>query len=351
MKRTVLLYLMIAGLIVSSCKSPGNKENEELVSLEGRTMGTELNVQYIDSLKRDFSKEVDSVLIEVNNSMSTYIPNSLISIFNKMDTAGTLEVDRHFYQVLLIAKEIHRESHGAFNPALYPLIHYWGFSGGTAPDEIDSSKVDSLLKICNFDLIHGTMAISGEGDTSYYVTKDDGRAQLDFGAIAKGYGVDAVHDLLRSRGIASLMVDIGGEVRCSGVYTDGKAWRIGIEDPIKSTVNSKKAMQVIALENKAIATSGNYRNFRIINGQKMVHTINPASGYPELNSLLSVSIVTEDCTHADAYATSCMVLGLEGARELISKNPDIEGMLIYGIEEGELEYWSSPGFKEITLKD
>ncbi len=342
---------MIAGLITSACHSSGSGKSKEIVSLEGQTMGTELQVQYIDSLQRDFSHELDSILIEVNNSMSTYIPNSLISIFNRMDTAGTLEVDRHFYRVLLIAKKVHRESNGAFNPALYPLIRYWGFSGGSAPDHIDSSKVDSVLKICNFDLISGTMAVSGEGDTSYYVSKQDGRAQLDFGAIAKGYGVDAVHDLLKSRGIRSLMVDIGGEVRCSGRYTDGKAWRIGIEDPVKSTINSRKATRVISLFNKAIATSGNYRNFRIVNGRKMVHTINPANGYPEMNSLLSASIVTDDCTHADAYATSCMVLGLEDAGKLISDNPQMEGMLIYGIEEGKLEYWSSPGFQEITVKD
>ena len=351
MKRSAFLYLIAAGLMFSSCRSGEKREDKGLMSLEGRTMGTELRVQYIDSLQRDFSAEVDSLLIEVNNSMSTYIPNSLISIFNKTDSPATLEVDRHFYRVLLIAKEIHRESEGAFNPALYPLIHYWGFSGGKAPDVIDSARVESLLDICNFDLINGTMAISGDGDTSYYVSKEDGRAQLDFGAIAKGYGVDAVHDLLRSKGIHSLMVDIGGEVRCSGVYSDGKAWRIGIEDPIKSTVNSKKAMQVIALDKQAIATSGNYRNFRIINGQKMVHTINPATGYPEMNSLLSVSIVTDDCTHADAYATTCMVLGLDASGNLINENPKIEGLLIYGTEEGELKYWSSPGFERIRVKD
>jgi len=351
MKRFLLFLLLIGGLFVFSCNSAGIRNNEDMVSLEGQTMGTELQVQYIDSLQRDFSKELDSILIEVNNSMSTYIPNSLISIFNKMDSAGTLEVDRHFYKVLLIAKEIHRESHGAFNPALYPIIHYWGFSGGTAPDYIDSSKVDSLLKICNFDLISGTMAVSGDGDTSYYVSKQDGRAQLDFGAIAKGYGVDAVHDLLKSKGIHSQMVDIGGEVRCSGLYMNGKAWHIGIEDPIKSKIQSRKVTKVIALFNKAIATSGNYRNFRMIDGKRMVHTINPANGYPELNSLLSVSIIADDCTHADAYATSCMVLGLDDARELITNNTAIDGLLIYGIEEGQLEYWSSPGFQEIVVKD
>ncbi len=351
MKYRFLIILLLGVALLASCSENASDEKmKNLVSLNGTTMGTELQVEYIDSSQRDLSREIDSVLIEVNNSMSTYIPNSLISIFNAMDTPGTIAVDRHFYSVLLTAKRVYRESGGAFNPALYPLIRYWGFSGGNAPEQIDSAIVDSLRSICRFDWVSGSMVIDDKGDTSYYISKKDGRVQLDFGAIAKGYGVDAVHDLIKSAGIRSIMVNIGGEIRCSGLYLDGKAWRIGIEDPKNSRVDSKKAVRIIILHNKAIATSGNYRNFHMVDGRRVAHSINPSSGYPEINEILSASVITDNCTDADAYATACMVLGLENAKKLIEGNPALEALLIYGDKNGETEYWQSSGFGQYLQK-
>jgi FAD:protein FMN transferase len=313
--------------------------------MRGETMGTTFKIVYQDSMQRVFDSQVDSLLHVVNNSMSTYIPNSVISNFNRFDTTLSFSVDRHFYRVFLKAKEVYGQSSGAFNPAVMPLVRYWGFAADKMPEHIDSARVDSLLSLIHFDEVSGAMILKpgSRMDTHYVIEKANPNIQLDFSAIAKGYGVDVIFEFLRNRGAKKVFVEIGGEVRASG-----KDWGIGIEDPVNSTVSERKALAVIQMNGNAIATSGNYRNIREVDGVKYAHTINPFTGYPEQNHLLSVSIVAPDCMTADAYATACMVLGLEKAKNLLASNQKLEGFLVYSLHTGEIQTYRTKGFPVLT---
>jgi len=289
----------------------------------------------------------------VNNSMSTYIPTSLISVLNNTDSAFTMNVDAHFFRVFKAAKTIHQKSGGAMNPAVMPLIQYWGFGPGDAPEHIDSAKVDSLLLHTRFDSFTGAMVVvpnQGGGDTTYQISKKDPQAMLDFSAIAKGYGVDVLADWLEMKGYTNYFVEIGGEVRAKGADKTGKPWLIGLEDPVGSKLNDRKTAALVHLGNGAIATSGNYRNIREIDGVKYSHTFNPVTGYPELNNLLSASVYTFDCMDADGYATACMVLGLQGAQEMIERINGLEAYLIYTDESGNTKIWISDGMKDLIVE-
>ena len=355
MKQTHSKHLLLIGLaiLIAACQG-GSKEKNDLVELKGPTMGTTYQVTYKDPDQVNWSRSIDSLLVVVNNSMSTYIPTSLISVLNNTDSAFTMNVDAHFFRVFKAAKTIHQKSGGAMNPAVMPLIEYWGFGPGDAPEHIDSAKVDSLLQHTRFDSFTGAMMVvpnQGGGDTTYQITKKDPQAMLDFSAIAKGYGVDVLGEWLERHGYSDYFVEIGGEVRAKGTDDTGKPWLIGLEDPLHSALNDRKATALVHLGNGAIATSGNYRNIREIDGVKYSHTFNPVTGYPELNNLLSASVYTSDCMHADGYATACMVLGLEGARNMIERIEGLEAYLIYTDSSGEIQTWASEGMKPMMVEN
>jgi FAD:protein FMN transferase len=304
-------YLVIGLLVLAACT--GRKE-PQYITLTGPTMGTTFTITYYDSLDRTFDREVDSILTEVNNSLSTYIPNSIISLFNSYDSTEFFRIDPHFYRVFLNGKHIWRLSEGAFNPAVMPLVRYYGFGPDSKPDYVDSTVVDSLRQLTDFGMVQGSVVVvpnpaTGGMDTTWYLRKSDPRIQLDFSASAKGYGVDVLAEFLLDKGIARFYVEIGGELRTHGEYKDGKVWVIGIEDPATTSVQDRKFLAKIGMRNHALATSGNYRNIREIDGKQYVHTLDPATGYPAQGSILSASIVAPDCMTADAWATACMVLG------------------------------------------
>jgi FAD:protein FMN transferase len=213
------------------------------------------------------------------------------------------------------------------------------------PEHIDSARVDSLLSLIHFDEVSGAMILKpgSRMDTNYVIEKANPNIQLDFSAIAKGYGVDVVFEFIRNRGAKKIFVEIGGEVRASG-----KDWGIGIEDPVYSTVTERKALAVIQINGNAIATSGNYRNIREVDGIKYAHTINPFNGYPEQNHLLSVSIVAPNCMTADGFATACMVMGLEKSKKLLESSKKLEGFLVYSLHTGEIETYRTKDFPLLT---
>ncbi len=344
MQRFLVLLIV---LIVASCSAPKQEQGIPTITLQGQTMGTTFTVTYIDSLDRIFDTGVDSVLLVVNNSMSTYIPNSIISGFNRFDSTGFFEVDNHFYTVFLQAKSIYRATGGAFNPAVMPLVSYYGFGPDKQPTVIDSAIVDSLLAITDFSQaeimkVDTRDTTSGSLRSTYLVRKQIPQLQLDFSAIAKGYGVDAVGSYLLSQGVTDWFVEIGGEVATHGSL-GGSPWVIGIEDPLTSTVEDRKTLAMIGLTGEAVATSGNYRNVRMIDGVKLVHTINPATGYPAMGRILSASIIAKDCMTADAFATACMVIGTEDVLALLSEN-GVEGLLVFSTEDGGEEIVQTAGF-------
>jgi len=317
----------------------GKTAPDHTVKVTGTTMGKIVyNVTYLDEKKRDLKPGIDSVLIAFNESLSTYIPDSEISKFNKR-TNG-LSPTKMFERVFLKSQEIYRTTDGAFDPTISPLINAWGF--GFKKAEKGKIAVDSLLQFVGFD------KYLKYSDNK--ITKSKTGIMLDFSAIAKGYAVDIVGEYLVSEGIKDYAVEIGGEVRCQGKNNAGRTWLFGVKDPQYKEKNRSSAFAAIYLDNKGMATSGNYENFYVKDGKKYAHTIDPKTGYPVEHSLLSASVLANDCMTADAYATAFMVMGLEKAKKILETQTDLEAFLIYADAEGKLQSFTTEGAKKYLAK-
>lgn len=307
----------------------------EPIKIEGEAQGTTYHITYFDNAKRDFKPEIVQILKDFDLSVSTYIPNSIISRINSNE--ANVIVDDYFISCFKKAKEVWKNTYGAFDPTVYPLVNAWGFGPGKK-QKTEPKKIDSILKFVGFDLIK----LKGK-----HIIKKDPRVQLDFNAFAQGYSVDMVADFLNRKGINSYIVEIGGEVYAKAKKPDGTNWTVGIEKPIdnKETANELKA--IVKLENLAIATSGNYRRFIIEDGVKYAHHINPKTGYPTKNNLLSASIFAADCISSDANATGVLVMGLEKAKLFLASHPELQAYLIYSDEKGNYQEFKTSGLKSI----
>lgn len=315
-----------------------NAAKEERVSFNGQTMGTYYNIIYLHSDGINYKKEVDSLLLIWNQALSTYIKDSEISRFNR--SSQLYFESPYFYPVLKKSREIFEASGGAFDPTVMPLVNAWGF-GPENREMPDSSEVKRLKKLVNFNYI---------GFDSVHVWKKKPGVELDFSAIAKGYGVDVVGEFLARQGIKNYLVDIGGEITCKGVTEHGVPWSTGIEDP-QVQLNERRIMTVIQVSGKAIATSGNYRNFYVKEGRKYAHTISPFTGYPVQHSLLSATVVADSCITADGFATAFMVLGVEPSIEILNEHSELEAYFIFSDAEGQIKTYMTEGFKAILKED
>ena len=279
--------------------------------------------------------------------MSTYIESSTISRFNRAEAEFELSPsDSHFLANLEAARVIFEQSRGAFDPTVMPLVNYWGFgySEKKPVTRVDSVRIDSLLRFIGFDKVEWR---NEEG--SVVLRKQYPGVQLDFSAIAKGYGVDLAGRYFEDRGIRNYLVEIGGEVTARGQSPRGDVWKVGINVPREEAAFSE-LQTAIPLADQAVATSGNYRNFYEVDGVKYSHTINPRTGFPERTPLLSASVIAGNCTYADGYATACMVLGLEEAYALIDGLPEVEGYFIYSDEAGRMQVRYTRGLEAILLE-
>ncbi|MDQ3536070.1 MAG: FAD:protein FMN transferase [Bacteroidota bacterium] len=334
--RILSLILVIAIVVVWIFR---NSKDQSFVAVEitGQTMGS-INylIKYQEKNGITYKKEIDSLLVAFNQSLSTYIPDSEISQFNK--TTIHKFSSPYFYPVLNRSKEIYEHTKGAFDPTIAPLVNAWGF-GPDKSREPDSSKLDSLLQLVNFGSIFFD---------SVAVCKMKAGMMLDLSAIAKGYAVDVIASFLKSKNIENLMVEIGGEVICYGKNERGETWAIGIDDP--TGANGKQPKAILQLENRAIATSGNYRNFYEIDGIRYSHTISPFTGFPVQHNLLSASVFAEDCMTADAYATAFMVLGVEESLKILNNDEKLDAHLIYSVEKGDLQSYTTEGIKPYFIK-
>ncbi len=345
MKLPAYLYLLLAILLLAHCEAePKQPTTTDYQRLEGQTMGTYYRVTYYDSLGRNLQGGVDSILYVVNQETSTYIDTSFISRFNQSPGGIRLRSDggqlpSHFLRSYEVARQAYDISQGAFDPTVMPLVNYWGF--GYTPKhqvtQVDTAEVGQLRHLVGFDKI--TLHL---GDSAY-VSKPDPAMQLDFSACAKGHGVDAVAEWLGQQGIQHYLVDIGGESRAQGRNAEGVVWRIGINVPLEKA-GLEDVSFILPLDNRAIATSGNYRNFYKIGDQTYSHTINPRTGFPERSNLLSASVIAADCATADALATICMVIGADSALVLIESLPDTEAYLLVSTPEGGQTQRSTSGF-------
>ena len=306
------------------------------VKIEGYAQGSTYHISYFDSQNRNLQPEIEKILQDFDKSVSTYLPTSIISKIN----AGqkNIKVDKYFIACFNKAKEVWKNTNGAFDPTVYPLVNAWGFGPGKK-QKIEQHVIDSILKFVGFQLIE----LKGNK-----VIKKDARVALDFNAFAQGYSVDVVSAFLNSKGITAYMVEIGGEVYAKGKKSNGSNWTIGIEKPIdnKETANALKA--IVKLENLAIATSGNYRRFVIEDGVKYAHHLDPKTGYPTKNNLLSASIFAKDCMSSDANATGVLVLGLEKAKEFLNSHKELQAYLIYSDEQGNYQVYQTPGLSDFV---
>ncbi|MCP9612324.1 FAD:protein FMN transferase [Coprobacter sp. LH1063] len=304
---------------------------------EGLIFGTVYHITY--QYSNDLQEEIEDELHRFNASLSPFDPTSIISRINRNDTG--VVADKWFTVVFNRSKEIYEDTGGAFDPTLSPLINAWGF-GYDKKDSVTPVIIDSLRQFV------GMKKISLQGDR---VIKSDPRMTLNFSAIAKGYACDVIAEMLSKKGIRNYLVEIGGEIVAKGINPHGECWKVGINKP-EDDGGYGEVQQVVAMSDGAMATSGNYRNYKIVNGKRIAHTIDPVSGYPVQHSLLSATVFAPDCMTADAYATAFMVLGLEKSMLLAEQNKDIEAFFIYatGVDSTALAVESTPGMAKYIVK-
>lgn len=298
--------------------------------LQGNALGTTFSVKYDDPQNTDFSISIDSLFTVINHSLSTYHSNSLISQINNGDSL--VLIDTHFISVFKKAKRIYKETNGAFDPTIGSLVNAWGFGPKKPLQNLDSATVKELMSLVGFNKV---------SLTNNQISKTNSDIFIDFNAIAKGYAVDVIGRFLENKDISNYMVEIGGEVRVRGQNPDGNLWRIGIEKPL--TDGTRDLETSVALQNQSMATSGNYRKFKIDSlGNKYVHTINPKTGFTIQNDILSASVIsTKDCADVDAYATAFMVMGFEKTKEFLQTHPELQVFLIYVDHEGIINFYNA----------
>ncbi|WP_075591116.1 FAD:protein FMN transferase [Labilibacter marinus] len=308
--------------------------------MQGGIFGTYYNIIYQPLQENDtLDKGVVEQLNKVDWSLSTYKDTSTISKFNYSETGAP--VDEMLKKVFLSGQKVFKNTDGAFDMTVGPLVNAWGF-GFKKEDEVTPERIDSLMLNVGMNMVQ----LNGE-----QLNKDKPGIIIDASAIAKGFGVDVVADYLASEGIENFMVEIGGEIRAHGVNHKGISWRVGIDKPIDDKAALKRELQdVLSLSDVGLATSGNYRNFYVKDGKKYAHTIDPKTGYPVQHSILSASIIASDCMTADAYATACMVMGLEKSMNVIQSLPKIEGYFIYVDKKGENKVKYTEGFEQFIVK-
>ena len=334
MKNTFILPL-IAVILLSCDGKPEWVKNQNV----GGALGTTFSIIYIADEPLDYAKEIDSVFAAVNKSMSTYIPSSDISKINSGDT--TVVVDEMFKQVFKISSKVHKVSNGFFDPTVGVLVNAWGF-GPEGQQKLDSAKVDSLLHYVGWDKVK----LNQNGT----IKKQNPNIRFDFNAVAKGYAIDRLGELLRQKGITNYLVEVGGEILAKGKnYVPEKEWTVGIDNPTDTEVRGSAA--IIHLDDRALASSGNYRKFRIDpeTGEKYVHTINPKTGYPKTSNVLAANVLAPNCATADAFATAFMAMDLEDSEKLLESEKELDAFIIYLDEEGNTKTFMTEGFKAKLL--
>lgn len=328
MKKIFPLLFVFFTLI--SCKQ---KSGLQKFSFKGETMGSYYSITYFAESELVRQAEVDSFLAVFNKSVSTYDKTSLITAINNAEDKHV--TDSFFRQLYRKSKEVNHFSGGIFDPTGMPLFEAWGFGLKNA-DKMDSARVDSILRYVGIDKCYLA------GDTLYKVQKG---IRFSFDALAPGYAADLIAEMFAQKGIKSFLIDIGGEFMAVGKKDDGSSWKVGIEKPIENKEGQNALQAFITMgEKEALATSGNYRKFYYENGKKYSHTINVKTGYPVSHNLLSATILAGDAATADAYATTCMAMGLEGAKKFAAER-NIKAYFIYD-EDGQFKEFVTDNLKQ-----
>jgi thiamine biosynthesis lipoprotein len=321
------------------CCNPAPDSYVKNISFGG-ALGTSYSITYLTEKQLDLQSEIDSVFEVINHSMSTYIQDSDISKINNGDS--TIRVDQMFREVFELSQEVHDNTNGYFDPTVGALVNAWGFGPGDIV-KMDSSKVDSILQFVGLDKVR----LNSDGT----ITKKDPRIFMDFNAIAKGYAIDRLAILLDQKDIGNYLIEVGGEIISKGENKiKNKSWIVGIDDP--QIEEGRRLKLTLQLADKAMASSGNYRKFRVdsITGQKYVHTIDPKTGYTRDSQILAVSVIANSCAKADAYATAMMAMELPESKEVLNQQEELDAYIIYLEKDGEVAEFMTPGFKKLVVR-
>ena len=326
------LTLLIVGtiLIIRQQHATPYQKNTGLI------FGTTYSVIY--QYDEDLQDEIEKELRKVDDEFSMFKSQSVVAQINRGEKP---KLSDNFKDVFKLARQVSDDTHGAFDITVAPLVNAWGF--GFKHEQMPTKQqVDSLMQLI------GMQYVELKDDI---ITMKKKGMMLDFSAIAKGYGVDVIAHLLEHHDIKNFMVEIGGEITTSGINPERVPWKIGVNKPNEDALNESHELQTILnVTDKSMATSGNYRNFYIKGGKKYAHTIDPKTGYPVQHTLLSATVLTDRCAKADAYATSFMVLGMEGAKQILKSHKDLMAYLIYTNNKGNLAVWYSPSLKDKIVK-
>ncbi|MDP5158355.1 MAG: FAD:protein FMN transferase [Flaviramulus sp.] len=321
MKQLLILFFTISFL---ACK-----KDVVNTKLQGSVFGTGYSIIYGSDV--DFQNDIDSLFFVINNSMSTYQTNSIISQLNRNENN---KVDNHFIKVFSASKQIFQQTNGAFDPTIGVLVNAWDFGPEGKIENLDSLKIDSLMTSVGFEKV------------KFFNDKiqKPKKTFIDFNAIAKGYGVDVIGEFLESKNVNNYLVEIGGEIRVSGLNAEKQSnWKVGVEMP--EFDGSQSILSVISLKDEAMATSGTYRKFKIDeNGYRYAHIIDAKTGYPSKTNLLSISVIADNCMIADAYATAFKAMGIEKVKAFLNNHPELKVFLIFENDKNQLETLSLNNF-------
>ncbi|QHI38537.1 FAD:protein FMN transferase [Kordia antarctica] len=336
----ISLYVCIA-LFITSC---ADKPKDVIMRANtGFALGTTYSIQYeIFDEKEDYKNDIENVFFEVNQSISTYIRTSDISRINKGEK--DIVIDDYFKTVYEFSREVYEKTDGYYDPSVGALVNAWGFGPEKPINNLNKQQVDSILLFTGFDKVR----VTKEGK----VEKDHPSVTFDFNSLGKGYAIDLIGEMLDKKGSKNYIIEVGGEILTKGINTSkSKKWFVGIDSPIQDE-EERQYIEYITLENKAMATSGNYRKFRIdpITGDHYVHILNAKTGYPMKNNVLSVSVVADNCMKADAYATAFMVMPYEKTKQLLSELKDVDAYIVSKDEQGNMQTYSTKGFQDLIIK-
>lgn len=324
-------FLVVIAILSLSCEE--DKKQVELIKLSGPVFGTGFNIQYSDNEGANYINQIDSLFAVVNQSLSTYIPDSDISKVNRNED---VILDEHFERVLASSKDIYRATEGVFDPTIGNVVNAWNFGAENNKFLTDSTTIDSLMQYVGLNRIGLVARRIVKPKTSY----------IEFNAIAKGYGVDVIAEFLESKNVDHYLVEIGGEIRVKGKNIEKDSpWKVGLDEPRFD--GEQSVFKALVLEDEAMATSGTYRKFKTDeNGDRYAHIINTKTGYPTKTNVLSVSVIAEDCMTADAYATAFQAMGIEKVKTFLETRPELKAYFIYENENKELNTLSLNNFPE-----
>lgn len=332
--KTIALLLTIL-VLVSSC----HRKKSEYLKIAGYAQGTSFHITYENSNNEDYSEAIDSILKAFDKSCSMYDSTSIISRINNNDP--TVEADDWFIDVFKKSAEVSALSEGALDITVGPVVRTWGF-GAQPMAKHDSAYIDSLLQYVGMDKVK----LVGRK-----IVKQLPGVSLDVNGVAQGYSVDVLAKFFDEKGIRNYLVEIGGEVRTKGTNAKNTLWHVGIDRPADNNlVPGQQIQAIIELNNRSMTTAGNYRKFFVENGVKYGHTINPKTGYPAKNTMLSATVVANDAVTADAWDTAFMVLGIEKSKEILSQLKGIDVYFIYCNDKGEYEIFCSEGLKKMIVE-